>query len=132
MLFRFYFILSVLVGYAALCNAQTQLSLVENIDNTALQEKTEQGAHLIDVRTDGEFLKGYIAGATQINISNKDFVERIDKLDKTKPIILYCVVGVRSTAAIDKIRNLGFPVIYNFIGGIREWKKNKLPLEKPD
>ena len=129
---RIIFFSSILLCDTFLCLAQTQLSLVENINHVLLQEKNNEGAQLIDVRTDKEFSKGYITGARQINISSDNFVKEIDKLDKTKPIILYCAVGVRSTAAIEMIRNLGFPVIYNYIGGIRDWKRHKLPLVKPD
>ena len=122
----------ILLWNADLSVAQTHLSLVENINHILLLEKTNEGAQLIDVRTDKEFLKGHITGAKQINISSDSFVEEINKLDKTKPVILYCAVGVRSTAAIEKIRNLGFPIIYNYIGGIRDWKRQQLPLVKPD
>jgi len=132
MRFKILLFLSVQFCYTYLSIAQTQLSLVENIDHVLLQEKTNKGAQLVDVRTNKEFSRGYIAGAKLINISSDYFVERIDQLDKTKPIILYCAVGVRSTAAIEMIRNLGFPIIYNYIGGIRDWKRNKLSLVKPD
>jgi rhodanese-related sulfurtransferase len=107
------------------------LAIVKIIDSTQLQERLNGNIHLVDVRTDGEFAQGHIKGAIQINISSDDFMEKMDQLDKSKPIVLYCAVGGRSTAAVGMIRKLGFPVIYNFRGGIREWNKEKLPLEKP-
>ncbi len=112
--------------------ACSQSSEVKNIDSSGLQQlMKENQIQLIDVRTDREFNGGYIKGAQQINISSSDFMERMKKLDNSKPVVLYCAVGGRSTAAVRMIKQLNFPVIYNFVGGIREWNSKGLPLQKP-
>ena len=112
--------------------ACSQSSEVKNIDSSALQKLLKDNKiQLVDVRTDREFNSGYITGAKHINIASSDFVQQIEKLDQSKPIVLYCAVGGRSTAAVRMIKQLDFPVIYNFVGGMREWNSKGLPLQKP-
>jgi len=49
---------------------------------------------LLDVRTEGEYNAEYIPGA--INIPLSDLENRIDELDSSKVIIVYCKTGSRS------------------------------------
>ena len=48
--------------------------------------------------------------------------------NKDKLVVVYCAVGGRSTAAMRRLKDLGFTQIYNFVGGVREWQMNKYEL----
>ena len=85
---------------------------------------------LIDVRTAGEFQEGYIEGASNIDYFGDDFEMQMSKLDKLKPIAVYCGVGGRSESALEVLQELGFEVIYNLEGGITVWEKNGLQVVK--
>lgn len=80
---------------------------------------------LVDVRSEEEYNRGHIDDAININIANKErFTSEIQKLDKTKPIYIYCHSGVRSRRASSLIKKLGFTSIYDFTGGWSVWSQN--------
>jgi len=75
---------------------------------------------LLDVRTEGEYNAEYIPGA--INIPLSDLENRIDELDSSKAIIVYCKSGSRSRTASETLAQRGF-IVYNIEGGINAWKE---------
>ncbi|MGB7532567.1 MAG: rhodanese-like domain-containing protein [Halobacteriota archaeon] len=76
---------------------------------------------LLDVSTEGEYSAEYIPGA--INIPLSDLENRIDELDKSKTIIVYCKTGGRSRTASETLAQHGFENVYNLLGGINAWKE---------
>jgi rhodanese-related sulfurtransferase len=78
-------------------------------------------AQLIDVRTPYEFRSGKITGAKNINYHSRDFVDKISKLDRNKPVLVYCKSGFRSRRSAKKFAKLGFLEIYDLKGGIISW-----------
>jgi thioredoxin len=83
--------------------------------------KATPGAQLIDVRSPEEFKSQHIDNASNINWNGDDFETKASKLDKSKPIFVYCTVGGRSKKAADKLQEMGFKQIYNLEGGIMKW-----------
>jgi len=75
---------------------------------------------LLDVRTEEEYSAEYIPGA--INIPLSDLESRIDELDSSKAIIVYCKSGGRSRTASETLAQRGF-IVYNMEGGINAWKE---------
>ncbi len=92
-----------------------------------LLNEPEPGILLIDVRTPEEYNEYHIEGAILINVKDKNFEEKISKLDKSKKYIVYCRSGVRSLNACSIMENMGFNEIYNIDGGIMQWKKEGIP-----
>lgn len=90
----------------------------------------KRGVTLVDVRTPKEYANGYIHGAVLINYFDNDFDERINNLDKLKPVYVYCASGNRSSKAQNKFVELGFQYVYNLDGGFNSWKQNEYPIEK--
>jgi rhodanese-related sulfurtransferase len=82
---------------------------------------------ILDVRSPGEFTKGFIKGAINIDFWGKGFVDSVTKLDKSRIYLVYCASGVRSSGAMKKMRKLGFQQIYNMKGGMFGWRAAKLP-----
>ena len=62
-----------------------------------LPQLLEQGAQLVDVRTPAEFERGAIPGAVSIPVDN--LRERFSELDRQRPVIAYCQVGMRGYLA---------------------------------
>ena len=85
---------------------------------------------LIDVRTPEEYNTGYIANAQNIDYFSPTFDEDIKKLDKEKPVIVYCKSGRRSTKSSEILLNAGFVNIYNLKGGITQWKLEGLKINR--
>jgi len=82
----------------------------------------DKGVQLIDIRTPEEYANGYIDDAANIPIADKaTFITEFSKLDKEKPVYIYCYSGVRSHRAGNLLKELGFKEIYDFKGGWKVW-----------
>lgn len=104
----------------------------QKINNEELVELLKDSdVQLVDVRTPEEVAQGIIEGASHIDFFDTDFETRIGKLDKTKPLVLYCRSGNRSGKAIIKINTLGFKKIYDVSGGFNEWQAEGYPISNP-
>ena len=74
---------------------------------------------LLDTRSQAEYAAGTIDGF--INIPLDDLRNRLDKLDKEKPIYLTCQIGLRGYMAARILMQNGFQV-YNLSGGYRLYR----------
>lgn len=102
---------------------KTQLSVVE-----FSQKIDELGApQLIDVRTPEEFAGGHLEHAVNFDWNGNGFTKQIASLDKTKPVLVYCLSGGRSSSAAETMRKNGFKEVYEMDGGMMQWRAQKLP-----
>ena len=93
-----------------------------------LLQKEKDKIILVDVRNPEEIqTDGKIPGSILIPLGTLG--QNIDKLDKSKKIMVYCHSGMRSVAAARMLSSLGFKVL-NIKGGILNWKSEGLPIEK--
>lgn len=76
---------------------------------------------LIDVRTTPEIKGGKIDHSVQIDFNGADFTSELDKLDKSKPVMVYCASGRRSANTAEKLQSLGFSEVYDLEGGFNGW-----------
>ena len=120
---KFYF-LSLMFSMFLFLNCKSQQTSVnvltpsdfrEGIKNTDIQ--------LVDVRTYVEFDKGHIEGAKNIDYLADDFEAQMSKLDRDKPIYIYCASGGRSEVTASMLHELGFKNINDLSGGYIAWKK---------
>ena len=111
---------------------QTEAALVNDIEVDEFKSllKDKPGI-VVDVRTPGETASGVVEGAMLIDITQSDFMDKISKLDKTKPIYVYCKVGGRSSNASQKLVDLGYTQVYNVMGGMDTWKSKGYPTVNP-
>ncbi len=79
--------------------------------------KTTKDAQLLDVRTPQEWQAGKIASSNCMNFNDADFKKQIEKLDKNKPVFVYCAAGGRSSKAAPILQAAGFKQVYNLSGG---------------
>src|SRR5437870_1437013 len=71
-----------------------------------------KNTQLLDVRTAEEFKSGHIAHALQANWKNQEeFRNRVQYIDKTKPVYVYCAAGSRSQAAAQWLRSNGYTTV---------------------
>jgi thioredoxin len=106
-----------------------QSSTLLNVTEFAEKIKTTKDAQILDVRTPQEFAESHLQKAININWNGNDFLEKVQYLDKEKPLFVYCLGGGRSGAASAKLKELGFKNVFDMQGGIAKWKASKLPLE---
>jgi rhodanese-related sulfurtransferase len=80
------------------------------------------GAQLIDVRTPREYANGNISGSKNIDYNGDSFEKQMKKLDKNKPVLVYCAAGGRSENAAELLKEWGFKEVYDLEGGYNGWK----------
>ncbi|HCT31463.1 MAG TPA: thioredoxin [Bacteroidales bacterium] len=104
-------------------------SVGQNLSAIDFQKKMQElpNAPVIDVRTPGEFNQSHLKNAVNVNINDESFPNQISKLDKNKPIFVYCLSGSRSSYAASYMRSQGFKTIYDLTGGMIKWRSAGLP-----
>ena len=106
------------------CKGQNT-EITTKIDLVTLhKEAIGKDVQLVDVRSAKEYSEGHIDDAVNIDIANKNnFKQEVSKLDKSKPIYIYCHKGGRSNRASKVLETAGFKEIYDFSGGWKAWSK---------
>ena len=101
------------------------------ISASAFEQKMKiPGVQILDVRTAGEYQGGHFNNALQANwLDQKEFAERVQHIDKTKPVLVYCASGVRSADAMNWMKQNGFADVSNLRGGTSAWRMEGKPLE---
>ena len=99
--------------------------MIDNIANGTLKQwhladleslPMDGSVTLLDTRTVGEYRLGHIDGF--LNIPVDELRERLNELDRSKPIYVICQSGLRSYIASRILEGNGFAT-YNFSGGFR-------------
>ena len=75
---------------------------------------------LIDARDAGQFAKGHIPGA--INMDWRQVLAKRDSIPKDKPVLIYCNTGSLSAQAGFALRVAGWDNLRILQGGMEEWK----------
>ena len=76
---------------------------------------------IVDVRNPGETAAGIIPNAITIPVGQ--LPERLDELDVTKPTVVYCAGGYRSSVAASLLRQRGFADVSDILGGYGAWEE---------
>ncbi|WP_366187075.1 rhodanese-like domain-containing protein [Flavobacterium ovatum] len=102
------------------------------VDAATFSKKIEatEKPQIIDVRTPEEFEEEHLISAKNINWNGDNFDTEAEKLDKSKPVFVYCKSGGRSKKASAKLTELGFENIYELDGGFLQWSSEGLKSNK--
>jgi rhodanese-related sulfurtransferase len=135
-------ILLVLSVMALSCNSPSETTTSTQNNSAVVEETTTQSSYtiltvadfkvkmesfagtdfsLVDVRTPGEVADGTMENAVNIDFNNANFSVELAKLDKSKPLMLFCRSGARSGRASSIAKELGFTEIYDLQGGFMAW-----------
>lgn len=110
------------------CHAQTKQT---SLPVSEFEKSISQGdIQILDVRTVAEFNSGHLKKSLQADWYNQQqFKERTSNMDKTKPVYVYCLTGVRSAAAVKQLKQNGFSNVLDLKGGLAAWKLANKPVE---
>lgn len=111
------------------CNFAQQATVL-NANDYEKKISTEKNIQLIDVRTPEEYQQGHIKNAKNMNVYDANFEKEIQKLDKSKPVYIYCRSGSRSRRAAQVLSNNGFKTIFDLQGGITAWQSSNKSVSK--
>jgi hydroxyacylglutathione hydrolase len=78
---------------------------------------------LVDIRQPGETAAGVIDGAIEIPLTELN--ARISQLDASKPTIVYCAGGYRSSIAASRMAASGFSDVSDLLGGYTAWEASR-------
>jgi len=77
---------------------------------------------ILDVRTAQEYRSGHLNGSINLDFRSTSFADKLARLDRGKPYLVYCRTGVRSGRAAALMKSLGFQWLYDLTGGITGWQ----------
>ena len=119
------FLFGVIVGCKSPTEEKAEVNeTIQILDKASFKtEIANQDIQLIDVRTPKEYEEGHINNAILIDFLADDFEDKVQNLDKNKPVYLYCRSGGRSSKASKVLVDLGFNAIKDLKGGYLNWKK---------
>lgn len=81
---------------------------------------------VVDVRTAGERAQKRIDGSAHLPLNH--LLERVEKIPRGQPILLFCAGGYRSSIAASLLQRQGFTNVSELAGGITAWEAAGLPV----
>ncbi|MDT0123466.1 FAD-dependent oxidoreductase [Paenibacillus sp. RRE4] len=106
-----------MLGYAA---ENIMDERVESYTYVQLAERNPANSVLLDVRSELEHRNGHIPGSKSIPVD--ELRQRLDELDVSKEIWVYCQVGLRGYTASQILRQHGYQV-KNLSGGYKTYRQ---------
>jgi rhodanese-related sulfurtransferase len=90
-----------------------------------LKQLADQGSEplLLDVREPWEVNAAALdlPGVESMRIPMSSLAQRLDELDRNRPILGLCHHGMRSAQVLMVLSQIGFAEVYNIMGGIHAW-----------
>lgn len=122
------FALSLLIAFTVSCvNKKADSSDIKLVTADEMKQIIElEDVQVVDVRTASEFEAIRVKSAQNIDFNSPTFDKDIQKLDKSKPVVLYCKGGGRSAKCAKKLKDAGFEKIYDLEGGLSKWEHSKI------
>lgn len=87
------------------------ISRTKRITKEDLMELIKQGAQIVDVRTPQEFAQAHAQGSQ--NIPLDALAGRASELERSKPVVVCCASGARSSMAKTMLEKAGFTSVHN-------------------
>ena len=108
------------IDYEQFCGARNE-EAIPTMSAHELKRKMDarEPFELIDVREAFEYEIARIDGAKLIPLG--EIAERVDELQRERPIVIHCHSGRRSAEAVRLLQQRGFANVYNLEGGIDAW-----------
>ena len=84
-----------------------------------LSDKQVDDLTILDVRQPKEYEAGHIPGAVLMPLP--ELTDLMQRIDRTRPVMVYCASGGRSRMAAQLLSGQGFDHIINVAGGFNAW-----------
>ena len=108
-------------GVLAWHEAGFEISTVTQMTVAELKDwmDEQRSFQLIDVRRPAEYDSGHAPGTINAPLSHLE--SHLDSFDSSRPTVVICAGGYRSSAGTSILERKGFKQIYNVIGGTGAW-----------
>jgi phage shock protein E len=92
----------------------------------AIDEK--ENCIVLDVRTQGEYARGKIAGSINVPVDSIESEIRSVIPDTSAKIYVYCLSGSRSISAVSSMMKLGYTNVFDMSHGLLGWRAKYFPV----
>ena len=117
------------IGYLAdpfevMFSHQNDVQVASRLTAKAFDERASEltDLQIVDVRNPSEVEAGAIPNAIPIPVGQ--LPGRLGELDATKPTVVYCAGGYRSSVAASLLRHNGFNDVSDILGGFGAWDES--------
>jgi glyoxylase-like metal-dependent hydrolase (beta-lactamase superfamily II)/rhodanese-related sulfurtransferase len=107
--------------YKVMFQHRDEVQIASRLTAQQFNERVSELAdiQIVDVRNPGEVADGVIADAIEIPVGQ--LPDRLGELDVTRPTVVYCAGGYRSSVAASVLRQQGFVDVSDILGGYGAW-----------
>ena len=116
-----------IIYLAVASGAGSAAGLPATISVEQAYQKYNQGAFVLDVRTQEEWNDFHAPGTTLIPLD--ELPGRLDELPRDREIVVVCRSGNRSQQGRDILLGAGFTQVTSMSGGLNEWRSAGYPTE---
>jgi hydroxyacylglutathione hydrolase len=118
-------------GMAKWQNAGLPMRSLGQMTVHEVREATEAGRlQVLDVRSPGEWRSGHVPGAVHAFVPQVR--DRMGRLDRERPVAVYCDSGFRASIAASLLQAHGFEHVRNVPGSWRAWQAAGYRIEGGD
>lgn len=112
------------------CKEQKAPGSVSFAATTEFKEslKTAPGV-ILDVRPEKMYAEGHIKDALSLDFDADNFKDELAKLDKEKPVYVYCNAGHKSRKTALLLGEMGFKSVMELKEGLNDWKDKEYPVQ---
>jgi hydroxyacylglutathione hydrolase len=109
--------------FAVLQAHQDQAQVASRLTPVGFEDRRQDldDLQLVDVRNPGEHALGTIPGAVSIPVGQ--LPARLSELDPSRPTVVFCAGGYRSSVAASLLRANGFADVSDVVGGYGAWNE---------
>jgi hydroxyacylglutathione hydrolase len=90
------------------------------------ERQFDDSFYLLDVRKIYERKKSYIEGSHHIYVG--EILEKLDKIPRNMPIVIYCDAGNKSSIAASILKKEGYHDVTSVLGSMNAWMKAGYPV----
>ncbi|WP_081209257.1 rhodanese-like domain-containing protein [Salegentibacter sediminis] len=90
-----------------------------------------EDVQLIDIRSRDDYTDAHIVNAENI-VFDKEFRKKLTKLDKIRPVLLYCTDGSKSKEALKILKRMGFQNVQELDEGFKQWVAKNGQVKTPE
>lgn len=89
-----------------------------------------QGATVLDLRTEPEYAAGHVSGARHFESGRIGEAADALKKYKERALVVYCDRGATAAATVRTLAAQGFTKVFSLRGGLSAWRAENLPLTR--
>jgi len=122
--------LGVIIAMLVMSYFGDKLSGFQTVSAEEAERLYNNGAWVLDVRTDAEYKSGFIGEA--VNLTPSEVSSQLESLKshQAENVLVYCQSGARSASVAKQLVKAGFTKVHNLSGGVMSWRNAGLPLNK--